>query len=201
MTETDRITRVRVLSRRIHFQGFGAYEEIEVEQPLQGGGSLRLSREFQRRTDVVAVLPYDPARAVVLLARQLRVPIHARGDQDGYLIEAPAGHIDAGETAEQAARREALEEVGVVLGPLDHVGNVFSSPGALTERLSLFLAAYDAQSRHGGGGGVTHEGEEIEVLEWPLAGLEARLGGSAGVDAKTLLLLQALRLRRPDLPA
>uniref|UniRef100_UPI003BAA7C7C NUDIX domain-containing protein n=1 Tax=Stappia sp. TaxID=1870903 RepID=UPI003BAA7C7C len=198
MTKSSRSA--RVIARRVLYQGFGAYEEMDVEQERVNGDIFRISREYQTRSDVVAVLPFDPVRKCVRLARQLRVPLMARGDQDGFLIEVPAGHIDEGETPEESARREAFEEVGVRLARLDPVGEVFVSPGAITERLSLFLAEFGEEDVHDGeGGGLDHEGEEIEILEMPLVGLEGALSRDGGIDAKTLLLLQALRLKRPEL--
>lgn len=190
---------VRVVSERSLYEGFGSYREMVVDQPLASGGTIEISREFQARRDVVAVLPYDPVRRVALLARQLRVPLFARGDHDGYLEEVPAGYIDEGEVAVEAARREAAEEVGVKVGELEHVADVFPSPGALTERLSLYLARYGAGDVVSGGGGLAEEGEEIEVLEWPLARLGEAVQEGSLSDAKTLILVQALMLRAPDL--
>jgi nudix-type nucleoside diphosphatase (YffH/AdpP family) len=154
---------------------------------------------IRRAGDVVAVLPFDPERKVALVARQLRVPLLARGDGDGFLIEAPAGYVDDGETPADAARREAAEEVGVSLQHLDPVGQVYSSPGAMTERIDLFLGEYTSADRQSAGGGLAHEGEEIEVLELPLSRLVSDLQGAGGQDAKTLLLVQALMLRRAEL--
>lgn len=190
---------VRVVSERSLYEGFGSYREMVVDQPLASGGTIEISREFQARRDVVAVLPYDPVRRVALLARQLRVPLFARGDHDGYLEEVPAGYIDEGEVAVEAARREAAEEVGVKVGELVHVADVFPSPGSLTERLSLYLARYGAGDVVSGGGGLAEEGEEIEVLEWPLARLGEAVQEGGLADAKTLILVQALMLRAPDL--
>lgn len=190
---------VRVVSERSLYEGFGSYREMVVDQPLASGGTVEISREFQARRDVVAVLPYDPVRRVALLARQLRVPLFARGDHDGYLEEVPAGYIDEGEVAVDAARREAAEEVGVKVGELVHVADVFPSPGSLTERLSLYLARYGAGDVVSGGGGLAEEGEEIEVLEWPLARLGEAVQEGGLADAKTLILVQALMLRAPDL--
>ena len=190
---------VRVVSERSLYEGFGSYREMVVDQPLASGGTIEISREFQARRDVVAVLPYDPVRRVALLARQLRVPLFARGDHDGYLEEVPAGYIDEGEVAVEAARREAAEEVGVKVGDLEHVADVFAAPGALTERLSLDLARYGAGDVVSGGGGLAEEGEEIEVLEWPLARLGEAVQEGSLSDAKTLILVQALMLRAPDL--
>ena len=68
------------------------------------------------------------------------------------------------------------------------------SPGAVTERLSLFVAEYGPADRIHAGGGLPGEGEDIEVLE-PLFD-EALLMIADGriVDAKTIMLIQHLRL-------
>ncbi|SDT89913.1 NUDIX domain-containing protein [Stappia sp. ES.058] len=190
---------VRILDERTLYEGFARYRELDVEERRADGTTHRLSREYQTRGDVVAVLPFDPERKVALLARQLRVPLLARGDGEAFLLEAPAGYVDDGEAPADAARREAAEEVGIALTDLEPVGEVYSSPGAMTERISLFLAEYTLADRRSAGGGLAHEGEEIEVLECPLARLVCDPGDATGQDAKTLLLLQALMLRRPDL--
>lgn len=195
----DKDARVRILDTRTLYRGFATYREMDVEERRADGSTHRLSREYQTRRDVVAVLPFDPERKVALVARQLRVPLLARGDDDGFLIEAPAGYVDDGETPLDAARREAAEEVGVVLKHLDPVGQVYSSPGAMTERIDLFLGEYTSADRQSAGGGLAHEGEEIEVLELPLSRLVSDLQSAGGQDAKTLLLVQALMLRRTEL--
>jgi 8-oxo-dGTP pyrophosphatase MutT (NUDIX family) len=53
--------------------------------------------------------------------------------------DARAGMIE-NEDADTTARREAYEELGVDLPSLEFVARVWSSPGVLTERQSLFLA-------------------------------------------------------------
>jgi 8-oxo-dGTP pyrophosphatase MutT (NUDIX family) len=98
-----------------------------------------------------------------------------------------------------AARREAMEETGVALGPLEPVGGYWSSPGISTERMWLFLAPYAAADRRGAGGGIAEEHEGIEVLEVGLDELGRRLDEGRIDDMKTLALVQALKLRRPDL--
>ena len=64
--------------------------------------------------------------------------------------------------------------MGFRLSNLRCVSRPFMSPGALTERISLFLADYDHGSRTGDGGGHAHEGEDIEVLEIPFAEMRPR---------------------------
>ena len=103
------------------------------------------------------------------------------------------------EDAETAARREALEELGVRLQSLELIGRFWSSPGVSTERHSLFLAPYSASDRVGPGGGVADEHEGITVAERSLAELAADADQQRIADGKLLTLILALRLRRPEL--
>ena len=155
-------------------------------------------RQVEDHGCAAVVLPYDPVRRTALLVELFRAPgLYAGGT--GVLVEAIAGLIDEGETAEAAARREALEEAGVRLGELVFVGEVWTTPGISTERMSLYLAAYEAADRIAAGGGAEGEHENIKVLEVSLAELGRDLDAAAVGDMKLLALLQALRLRRPEL--
>ena len=83
--------------------------EPALRAPLFGGGqSAPLLREVFVATDAALVLPYDPLRDRVLLVEQFRMGPYGRGDPRPFLLEPVAGRIDAGETPEEAARREGL---------------------------------------------------------------------------------------------
>ena len=159
-------------------------------------------REHQREVlgvgRAVCVLPYDPTRKVALVVRLPRAPLLLAG-VEGALVEAPAGMIDPGEDPETTVRREAMEEVGLRLGDLEPVANVWPSPGVLGEQTWLCLAAYAAEDRVGSGGGLAEENEDIAVEEIGLAQLGRMQQEGALHDMKTLALVQALRLRRPEL--
>jgi hypothetical protein len=73
------------------------------------------------------------------------------------------------------------------------------APGVSTERMDLYLAAYDEGDRTGSGGGLAEEHENITTIEMPLAELAALADSGKLNDAKSLLLVQTLRLKRPDL--
>lgn len=160
---------------------------------------VTITREVEDHGSAVAVLPYDPERRVALLVRQMRTGPLVDGAADPHLLEAPAGMIDAGESGDTAVRREALEEVGVTLGALDAIGSAYSCPGVSTERIALYLGAYSLSDRAAAGGGLAEENEEIEVVEAPLSDLARLQDEGALNDMKTLVLVGALRLRRPDL--
>ena len=155
-------------------------------------------RQVEDHGAAAVVLPYDPVRRTALLVRLFRAPPLYAG-VDSLLVEAVAGLIDEGESAEDAARREALEEAGVRLSQLEFVGEVWSTPGISTEKMSLYLGAYGAQDRVAPGGGLAEEHEDITVLDTPLGELGRELEAGRITDMKLLALVQALKLRRPEL--
>ena len=156
-------------------------------------------REVERHGDSVAVLPVDHQRRCALLVRMSRAPALSLGVTDTFL-EACAGMIDPEDVDEPAAaRREAMEELGLELGPLEWIGRVWTSPGVIAERQSLFLARYTAANRVAEGGGRAEEQEGITVVEAPLAQLARSAEAGEIEDAKLLMLMQALQLRHPDL--
>ncbi|HWU24757.1 MAG TPA: NUDIX domain-containing protein [Rhizomicrobium sp.] len=156
-----------------------------------------MKREVLEHGYATSVLPYDAARRLALLVRQFRAPVFLEAGRT-ILLEAIAGMVDDGD-AEATARREALEEAGLQLGPLEALATVWPSPGMMTERVALFLAPYSAADRVGAGGGLKEEHEEIEVIEIPLREIAALADQGTLADMKTFALVQSLRLRRPDL--
>jgi len=160
-----------------------------------GGAEFR--REVEHHGSAACVLPFDPERRVAMLVRQPRPPVIWQGGPQ-TLLEAPAGMLDD-DDGETAARREAMEETGLRLTDLIHVGSPWAMPGVSTERLDLYLASYAGGDRIGAGGGVAHENESIEVAEIPLAELGAMAEAGQVEDLKTLALVLALKLRRPEL--
>ncbi|MDB5512681.1 MAG: hydrolase [Enterovirga sp.] len=174
-------------------EGWSFFAIAVVRTP--GGEEIR--REVEDHGAAVAVLPYDPKRRVALLAEQFRTPVFHEAARDA-LLECPAGLLDGDDPAEDA-RREAFEEIGVVLSEVESIGTVWSMPGISTERIHLFLAPYSPSDRTGQGGGLAAEHEHITIREIPLAELAAMADDGRLDDMKTFALLQTLRLRRPAL--
>lgn len=157
-----------------------------------------VSREVEDHGPAAAVLAYDPDRCVAMLVEVLRLGPLKAGDQP-RVLEAAAGMIDEGEAPEAAARREAQEETGLDLARLEPVGAFWSAPGVSTERVWLYLAPYSQADRTAAGGGKPGEQEGLQPQEHGLAELWRRLNAGDLPDMKTALLLQALRLRKPEL--
>lgn len=165
------------------------------EQRMSDGTWRTERRETYDRGDGATILLYDPDARTVLLTRQFRFPVYVNGHPDGMLIETAAGLLDE-DDAEAAIRREAAEETGIEVGPVQHVFDVFMSPGSVTERLHFFAAPYRSDDAHETRHGVAHEGEDIEIVELGIDEARAAIGTDI-VDAKTIMLIQWALLDGP----
>ncbi|MEW9805283.1 NUDIX domain-containing protein [Mesorhizobium marinum] len=149
-------------------------------------------RQTYDRGDGAVILPFDSGRSTVLLVRQFRYPAFVSGHAE-QLIEACAGLLDENDP-ETAIRKEAEEELGYRLRGLRRLYAPYMSPGSVTERLTFFLADYTPADRISEGGGAAEEGEDIEVLEMTLDEALRQVRDGAIIDAKTIMLLQQLKL-------
>lgn len=145
-------------------------------------------RETYDRGNGAAILLYEPRARTVVLTRQFRYPTFVNG-MDALMIEVPAGLLD-GADPQACIRAEAEQEAGFRVRAPREVMRAYMSPGAVTERLHLFVAEYDSSDRIGAGGGLEDEGEDIEVFECPFDEALAMVERGEIVDAKTIMLLQ-----------
>jgi ADP-ribose pyrophosphatase len=186
---------VEMLSRETGYRGFFSLERLTLRHSLFGGGmSPPITRELIEKGDVAAVLLYDPELDRVVLIEQFR--IGAVRDPDGpWMLEVVAGLIEQGESPEDVARREAMEEAGCAVLDLVPIATFYASPSKTTERSFLYCGRVDA-ARAGGVHGLAHEGEDIRVV--PLdAGEALQLLQSGRVNsAWPMIALQWLALNR-----
>jgi ADP-ribose pyrophosphatase len=68
------------------------------------------------------------------LVRQFRPAV------EGFTLEIPSGHVDEGETPEQAAKRELREETGFVANEMILLGSLAPDTGRLGNLLWCFFA-------------------------------------------------------------
>ncbi len=151
------------------------------------------------RGRAVGLLLYDPMRDAVVLVEQFRLPAHLAGFTS-WQLEIVAGLVDHGAEAEgDVARREALEEAGLVIeGELVPIHRLLTSPGGSTEAVTLFCGRVDA-SRAGGVHGLAAEHEDIKVVVKSYAEV-ARLLRAGGIEnASTLIALYWLAAHRARL--
>jgi ADP-ribose pyrophosphatase len=101
-----------------------------LTEPASGGGQPHY---LIRGTDFVVIVAVTPQDRI-LLVRQFRVPVAA------VTLELPAGHVDPGETPEQAARRELLEETGYAADTFKLLATLSPSVARFTNRMWCFYA-------------------------------------------------------------
>jgi nudix-type nucleoside diphosphatase (YffH/AdpP family) len=183
---------VRMKSVELLSDNWGTLKKYSYDFVRRDGHTEPHTREVYDRGNGAVVLPYDPIGGTVLLTRQFRLPAFVTG-HDPMLVEACAGLLDDND-AETTARKETEEELGYRLRDIERVFDVFMSPGSVTERLVFFVAVYDASDRISDGGGHEEEGEDIEVLEMTLDEALALVRQHQIVDAKTIMLLQHIKL-------
>lgn len=163
---------------------------IDYDFHFKDGRVKRLSRECYNRGDGAAVLLYNVEKATVILTKQFRMPIYENNKNEGMSIEVCAGAIDKNESPEHTMLREIEEEVGYKIETIHTVLEAYMSPGALTEKLHLFVAEYSEDMKINEGGGLDSEDEEIEVLELSFKEAIDMIESKTIIDAKTIMLLQ-----------
>ncbi len=161
---------------------------------FDGQWSTWRDREQVQRRQAVVVLLFDEAQKIVVLIEQFRVGPLGQTALSPWLLECVAGLMDAGETPEDTARREALEEANCRVDTLLPIAECYPSPGAFSERTCIFYAPIVAP-QHPGIHGLTDEGEDILVHNIPLSDVPLLLQQGKIQSATTFLALQWLLLR------
>lgn len=114
------------------FHYYFASRNREEELPLKTG------RILQNGIVIYPIRKENPSQIVMI--RQYRYPL------DAYLYELPAGLIDEGETAREAAVREMREETGLVFEPFEHTDPIYERPyflgAGLTDETSTSVYGY-----------------------------------------------------------
>ena len=178
---------VRIIENQTLANDWYLLKKYTFDLQRQNGQWQRQSREVYDRGNGATLLLYNRDARTVILTRQFRFPTYING-HNGYLIETAAGLLD-NMAAEQRIKAEAEEETGYQISHVEKVFEAFMSPGSVTEKLHFFIAEYSPENRVSAGGGIEAEGEDIEVLEMPIADALAAIDNGVIIDGKTIMLL------------
>jgi nudix-type nucleoside diphosphatase (YffH/AdpP family) len=187
---------VRVTDVELLAAGWHVLRKTTFEYTDAAGSTSTQQRETYDRGNGATALLFDRERRTVLLTRPFLYPVYVNDHLDGMLIEPAAGLRDDDDPL-TAIRREAAEETGVEIGEVQHVYDVYMSPGSVTERIHFFAAPYDASARRQERGGLEAEGEDIELLELGIDEALTWIRDGRIQDAKTIMLLHWAVLEGP----
>ncbi|AIR59509.1 ADP-ribose diphosphatase [Cedecea neteri] len=153
---------VEIIARETLYRGFFSLDLYRFRHRLFNGEmSGEVKREIFERGHAAVLLPYDPVRDEVVLIEQIRIAAWDTSETP-WLLEMIAGMIEEGESVEDVARREAVEEAGLAVGRTKPVLSYLASPGGTSERLSILVGEVDATQAKGIHG-LVEENEDIRV--------------------------------------
>ncbi|MDH5357953.1 MAG: NUDIX domain-containing protein [Gammaproteobacteria bacterium] len=187
-----------IINESTPYQGFFSLKTFELKHTLyQGGWSDTVTRELFHRGNCVAVLLYDPDRDEVVILEQFRIGAIQMAEQ-AWLLEVVAGAIEEGETAEEVAYRESIEEAGCEIQELIKINDFFTSPGGTSELLTLFCGKVDTTDV-GGIHGLDHENEDIAVTAMKFDDVYQLLRDGKILSAIPIIAIQWLFINRDKL--
>jgi len=168
MSETERLNHERVYDGKVF--------DVDRDQVRMPNGRT-VTVDVVRHSKSVVLVPV-PEPGHVILIRQYRYAVNA------FLWEFPAGSVDAGESAEHAARRECHEEIGKVPQTIVRLAAMYPTPGYCDEEMVFFrvsgleepteIAALD-------------EDEDIEAKTFELREAREMVRRGEIVDMKTVV--------------
>jgi len=122
--------RFKLIDSREVFKGEVLSLKVDTIELPSGRKS---EREVITHRGAVGIIPVDES-GMIMLVSQFRHAV------DKYLLEIPAGKLDAGETPLECGRRELEEEIGVEAGVIDELARFYTTPGYSDEFFYLYIA-------------------------------------------------------------
>ena len=191
----DRFTQkdVELLENKTVYDGYFQIKTLSLKHRLFAGGwSQTITRELFERGDAVGVLLYDANTDQLALVEQFRIGPYVREDNP-WLLELVAGIVEPGESPQQVAERESIEEADCVIQDLEPIAGYYASPGACSEYLNLFCAKVCMEGV-GGLHGLEEEAEDIRVHVLSFDETVNKLQTGQIKNALTIIALQWLQI-------
>ncbi|GAB7257355.1 NUDIX domain-containing protein [uncultured Polaribacter sp.] len=182
-------SRVKNIEKTVLSDNYYTLFKFNFDYQKSDGTWVKPMREVYERGHGAGILLYNIQKQTVILIKQFRFPTFVHDNDDGFLVEIPAGLLDQ-DNPEQCIIRETEEEVGIRLKSVKKVYEGYSSPGVLTEKMHFFVAEYSDDMKVSEGGGLASENEDIEVLEIPFTEAIDMLNNGKIEDTRTIVLLQ-----------
>jgi ADP-ribose pyrophosphatase len=159
-----------------------------VDEIAHDPDGFEIHRSIVRHPGSAVMMAVDKTRRI-LLVKQFRLPA------EQYLWELPAGRLDPGEIALQAAKRELREETGYDAQDWTSLAEFWASPGYVAEKMHVFLATGLTEGQK-----EPMEDERIEVEWFSTADVGRMIREGEISDAKTMIgyFMYIDQVRRPD---
>ena len=163
----------RKLSSEMKFDG----KLIKVTYDIAEVNGKEAWREVVHHPGASAIVAIDEDNRIIM-EKQFRYALN------DYLLEIPAGKLDAGEDPLVCAKRELEEETGIIASEWISLGTIATSPGFCNEVIHLYVAK-------GLSKGEIHwdEDEYVEVERYTFDELLQRIKEETIKDSKTLSAL------------
>lgn len=144
---------MKINNKKILHKGYYQLEELKLETK---DGEI-IERELFKNKDGVCAIVYNKNTDKYIFVNQWRLSL------EGDMIEVVAGSIEKGETPKDAIRKEVIEETGYDPITIFHIRDFYVSPGAITEKVSLFFV--EVENKISDTLGAEGEHEDIELVK------------------------------------
>ena len=134
--------RIKNINKTILSEEWATLKRIDYDFKFENGAWKHLSRESYNRGNGAAILLYNSHKKTVILTKQFRMPIYETTPKESMSIEVCAGAIDNNDNPLETIIRETEEKVGYKIKTAKQVLTAYTSPGAMTEKMYLFIAEY-----------------------------------------------------------
>jgi len=160
---------IEILDKKTVYQGFLRIDSYRLRHKKFDGTwtDVLPPREVCDRGPAVGVMLYDPERDALVMIEQFRVAAATVPGGPAWMTEIVAGMVDPGESLEEVARREAMEEAGCAIQEIELIGDYFVSPGAFTEQVFVYCGRVDSRGL-AATGGLEEEHEDIRIMVMPV---------------------------------
>ncbi|TSE11467.1 MULTISPECIES: NUDIX domain-containing protein [Aquimarina] len=187
----------KILSEDLVYDGFLKIRKASViHDRFNQNTPINYVREMMDKGDCVAVLLYEKDTDKVLFINQFRYPTIK--NDNGWLLEIPAGGIEENEDAKDCAIREVEEETGYKVHKLEHISTFYATPGVSSERMYLYYGEVFERDQISKGGGVEEEDEDIQLCKISISEIKTLLESKIINDAKSIIALQWFMIHKTE---